>query len=419
MIQSVCLLIFVTLLLSSCMEGLTQVSDPHASGSTTQYATGLTDTERVRLALDRKKELRNIRKWDYLALKNNPEDAIAYYTIALENLPNDIVIRRKIAHAYYQTRNWRDAYLNYARVPITELKETELKELFASLFLDDARPDRLTELSKYTLDVGVRDYYQIIDTCYSGIHNCIVSIDAYTGSSDRIRTLQSTTKQSVSISPDFQYRNFLVAAELYKQWSYRATYIMTREILDKRPNYTEVRKLSWFALYELGQYSQARDILLPYLESNSTDLQSIIKLAEISTALGDYTTSSLYLNNAITWGYPRKTELERRLAYNYASLGDHASMLKVLSYLLQESDVSEDDYAVALSLALDEWENIRAYSWAYTAIAKYPNSPIIIPLYLRALRLNSRFKEIHDYIGNLSDQLASHPLASWSLRLPI
>jgi tetratricopeptide (TPR) repeat protein len=112
-----------------------------------------------------------------MTLKNNPEQAIAYYSAALEKLPNDIVIRRKIAHAYYLSRNWRDAYMNYARVPISELREDEYSELFQSLFADDARPDRLTELARYTLDTPTRDYYQTIDICYSGIHNCIVTIE--------------------------------------------------------------------------------------------------------------------------------------------------------------------------------------------------------------------------------------------------
>ena len=178
-----------------------------------------------------------------MTLKNNPEKAIAYYSAALEQLPDDIVIRRKMAHAYYQTRNWPNAYDNYARVPIAELNEMEYGELFASLFADDARPDRLTELARYTLDAGTREYYQIIDTCYSGIHNCIVGINSYTGTSTKIVDLQRTITGATQISDDYQYRNFLVAAELYRYGSYRAVDILTAEILTKRPNYNEVRKL--------------------------------------------------------------------------------------------------------------------------------------------------------------------------------
>ncbi len=411
MIRSFFFLIFVSFFLSSCMEDV--LMTPSESGSTNTgslYATGLTDEQRVQLAIDRKKEVRTIRKGDYMTLKNNPEQALAYYSAALEQLPDDIVIRRKIAHAYYLTRNWRDAYMNYARVPLRELKETEYSELFQSLFFDDNRPDRLTELSRYELDATTREYYQMIDTCYSGIHNCIVTIESYTGSSTRILDLQNSIRQSIQISEDYQYRNFLVATELYRQGAYRAVDILSAEILTKRPNYSEVRKLRGFALYELGRYSDARDILLTYLEFNPQDLESISRLGEIYVYLGDYATSSLYLNNAVTWGYPHKTELERRLAYNYAALGDHAGMLKVLSYLLQETDVTADDYAVAISLALREGENIRAYAWSYAAIERYQDSPILIPLYLSALRLNGKSSEIPDYIHTLSDELAGNPL---------
>ncbi len=87
---------------------------------------------------------------------------------------------------------------------------------------------------------------------------------------------------------------------------------------------------------------------------NPNDIETIIRLGDIYVSLGDYATSSLYLNNAITAGYKNKSEIERRLAYNYAALGDHVGMLKVLAYLIQETDVTIDDYSVAISLALRE-----------------------------------------------------------------
>ncbi len=411
MLRYLFFLIFVSFFLSSCTSSI--LVTPSQSPFTTSgslYATGITDAQKIKLAIDRKKELRSIRKGDYMTLKNNPEAALLYYKAALEQLPNDIVIRRKIAHAYYLTRNWNDAYNNYAKVPLTELKESEYKELFQSLFFDDVRPDRNIELVRYQLDRSTRDYYQIIDTCYSGIHNCITSIEAYTGSSTRIIDIKNIIWKSTKISEDYQYRNFLVTTELYRQSSYRAVDILTREILTKRPNYTEVQKLRGFALFELGKYTDARDILLTYLEANPKDIESISRLGEIYVYLGDYSTSNLYLNNALTEGYSHKTEIERRLAYNYAALGNHAGMLKVLSYLLQESDVMEDDYAVAISLALSEGENMKAYAWAYTAIDRYPNSSILIPLYLSTLRFNGKSHEIPEFIQTLSEELKQYPL---------
>jgi hypothetical protein len=83
-----------------------------------------------------------------------------------------------------------------------------------------------------------------------------------------------------------------------------------------------------------------------------------------------------------------KTNLERRLAYNYSLLGDTVGMMKVLNYLLQEADVTEDDYAVAISTALREGQYVRAESWAREGLMRYRESHHITPLYIRALRLS-------------------------------
>lgn len=39
-------------------------------------------------------------------------------------------------------------------------------------------------------------------------------------------------------------------------------------------------------------------------------------------------------------------------------------MMQVLAYLLEEKDVTESDNAVAISLALQNGENLKAYVWA-------------------------------------------------------
>ncbi|MFZ2255815.1 MAG: hypothetical protein WAW59_08100 [Patescibacteria group bacterium] len=53
-------------------------------------------------------------------------------------------------------------------------------------------------------------------------------------------------------------------------------------------------------------------------------------------------------------------------------------MMKVLAYLLEEADATPDDAMVAISLALQNGENLKAYVWASNAIKKYSDSPSII-----------------------------------------
>lgn len=77
-----------------------------------------------------------IRKGDYYSLRNNSEEALSYYLQVAEKLPNDLVVRKKIAHVYALQKNWKAAYVNYVQVPILELSPTEKSEMIQSLFFD-------------------------------------------------------------------------------------------------------------------------------------------------------------------------------------------------------------------------------------------------------------------------------------------
>lgn len=103
---------------------------------------------------------------------------------------------------------------------------------------------------------------------------------------------------------------------------YRLVGMMTQEILSENPNYQEAKKMRAFSLYELGKYKDSVTILLEYFEKNPDDMEVVIRLGEAHTHLGDYVNANLYFNNAISAGYSPKTILERRMAYNYAKLGD-------------------------------------------------------------------------------------------------
>jgi tetratricopeptide (TPR) repeat protein len=394
MIRIYTLLITFFFLLTSCSENLPipyKTTDGLVSGE--KYQAQLNPDQRAELAKNRRKELNSLRKWDYYIIKNNPQDALSYYLQVSEKLPDDVIVKKKIAHAYFLQRNWKSAYSYFLQVPIAELKVTEKKELLGSLFFDETQPDRLGEMSKFAFSSEQKEYYKIVDVCYSGVHNCIVAIQGYSGTSQDIKNLQKTILDAEKISSDYQFRNFSVATQFYMHGDFRASEKLAGEILAVRPDYTEVIKLAGFSAYELGKFSQAKSFLLSYLEKNSNDLETIVKLGEITYELGDYITSNLYLNNAITAGFTPKTNLERRLAYNYYLLGDALGMIKVVSYLLQESDVVEDDFAVAISLALGRGENIRALAWAQEGIRRYPDSSIIFPLYLTTLRVNGQVDE--------------------------
>ncbi|MBP6981880.1 hypothetical protein KBB25_03850, partial [Candidatus Gracilibacteria bacterium] len=375
---------FFTILFSSCNLPILP-SDSQEIVETTQsgtlsYQASLDPEVRLSLAKKRKSYISGIRKGDFYSLQNAPEEALSYYLQIQEKIPDDQVVRKKIAHVYFLLKDWKNSYGQYVQVPFTELTKSEKDELYRSLFFDADRTDRLTELARLPED-PIQDYYRNIDVCYTGIHNCIIGIQGYTGSEDRIQDIRLQIQNAPKISEDYQYRNLLVAAKFYEQGMYRVSSKIAHEILENRPDYTEAKKIEAFSLYELGEYDPAKKLLLQYLEKNPNDLESIVRIGELSFQLGDYSTSNLYINNAILAGYTPKIDLERRLIFNYSLLGDTAGAMKVFGYLLQEADLSEDDFAVGISFALEQGQNEKAKSWAVEGLRAFPNSPITQPLY--------------------------------------
>ncbi len=405
--------IFLILLLSlsACALGdIIWLSGTWGTVSWERYQKDLDPEKRIELIKKRRKEINSVQRWDYFTIKNNPDEALVYYLQVAEKLPDDVIIQKKIAHAYYLLKDWKNAYTYFTKVPFSELKESEQKEMLSSLFFDESQTDRLSELYKIPTGTGMQEYYPIVDTCYMWIHNCITTIESYSGTEIGILALQKVGADATKVSPDVHYRNFAVAEKFYEFSDFLATEKLTTEILADRPDYDEVSKLQWFTLFELGRYNEAKTTLLRYLEKHPNDLETIVKLGEISFHLKDYITSNLYLNNAILAGYMPKTNLERRLAYNYSLLGDTVGMMKVLGYLVQEPDASEDDFSVAISLALSEWENLRAFVWAGDWLKIHPGSPFLTPLYITSLRLLGKTQDAETVISSLSSELQESPL---------
>lgn len=99
-----------------------------------------------------------------------------------EKLPDDVIIKKKIAHAYFLQKDWTNAYAYFVQVPFSELKNTEQKEMLESLFFDDSKTEKLDELYKIPTERDLQEYYYIVNTCFTGIHNCITQIEQYAGS---------------------------------------------------------------------------------------------------------------------------------------------------------------------------------------------------------------------------------------------
>ncbi len=277
------LLLFCVLFsLSSCSSPNTDTPLSSPASTELQYKEEISQEKKVELAKNRRKEIRLIRKGDYFMVKNNPEEALTAYAEALEKLPEDIIVEKKIAEAYFAKKDWGNAYTTFIKVPIGELKEEERKKMFHSLFFNEGELNRMGELAKFSLTPSETEYYRIVDTCYGAIDDCIVKILAHSGTSRSILSLQDSIKNASKISPDLAYRNFSLATQFYVLGEYRASYELANTLLRARSDYFDVQKLAGFSLFSLGRYTEARAILKKYIEFVPKDMSTIIRLGEIA-----------------------------------------------------------------------------------------------------------------------------------------
>ncbi len=249
------------------------------------YQSHLDESTKVDLARNRRSQLDDIRKGDYMMTKHNPEAALGFYLPVLEKLPEDVVLEKKIAMAYFLMKDWRNAYAHFIRVPFSELSQDEQSSVLFALFYDEHPPERSQEIEKLPLSVGDKEYITIMNGCYGGAEACFNALHAYSGSETRVLDLQKIKDDAPKISPDVNYRDFMLATKLYEQKMYRIAGMIASEILARDPTYIPVKKLRGFALFELGKYNEARDILVSYLELRPDDTEVIVRLGEVFTFL--------------------------------------------------------------------------------------------------------------------------------------
>jgi hypothetical protein len=66
-------------------------------------------------------------------------------------------------------KKWSEAYREYIKVPLSELKSDEREELLRALFFDDSMFDRLGELEKLAISEEEKMYFRLVDACYAGM----------------------------------------------------------------------------------------------------------------------------------------------------------------------------------------------------------------------------------------------------------
>lgn len=293
-----------------------------------------------------------------------------------------------------------------------DLEDAEKKKMLSSLMFDESTPVKSPEIQKLNLSSDESEYYGYIENCYTGIHNCVVSLQTYSGSYEPTAKLKNIIDTYMKVSTDFQYRNILLAGAFFESKEYLAGAKIAEEITLKRPDYKIAYKVAGYCNYELGKYKEANLYLGKYYAFDSKDVATAYTLGLANYYLEDYTTSNLYFNTAVLNGYTPKTELERRLLYNYYTLGDKKGMYKIFRYLLKESDVSEDDFVIAVHIALEDGDRSKGFLWVNEGIEKFPASDMLYALRGNLYILNGDNDRASDDLAKVLSMNPRNPVAT-------
>ncbi len=318
-----------------------------------------------------------IRKGDFYSIKNMKETALQYYLNAYKKLSHDHVIEKKIWDTYFEMKNFQKAYSYYNKIPIWEL-DNKSKDKMLKTLLYTWNKNMRDEFNKVSAPREMKEYYDKVLVCYTWIKNCIEEFKKYTGTWEKIVSIKNDMMNFEKIQnadPNSKYA--ILAWDFLKNKDYLAAAVIAEETIKKRMNYWTVIQIAWFAWFELWDYKKSNDFLQRYYAIDPKNVNVTYLLWIINFYLENYISSNLYFNAAVLNWYTPKNELQKRLAYNYYILWDKKNMLKVFRYILDEDDVTQDDYAVALFTSIEENESSKAMLWANKWIQKFSQSDML------------------------------------------
>lgn len=230
----------------------------------------------------------------------------------------DPAILKKAARLAYEMRLYDRSKEFWTRIDYGSLSvEDKTQFLTSILWSAGTNEEKRMLLGNTPIDPVTRPYWEGMLLCQETITPCVEGILTYTGSEWRMRELSTLARGAAELTDDYQYRRMLLAGELVKQKQWNAALFIAKEVLSARPDYLSALKVAGLSSYELSLSSEAQKYLESAYKIDSNAADSAYLLGLVAMDLGDLEVANLHLNKAVSNGYRPKTDLERRLAYNY------------------------------------------------------------------------------------------------------
>ncbi len=319
------ILIAITTLLVACSSvnpSPTTRNTGHSGGTDilNQTNDSMSGTDQIDLARRRVALRSIIRKGDYYQARNEAIKSVEFYEKAYQQIQEDPKIAVRLANAYFELKKFKKAADIFTKIDISQFDEPSKIKIIASIMLDEERTDKKEVIERMNLTPGTKEYQYVLNDCIDQPANCVEVVRSSVSNDVHTQALKEVVKNASATSEDAIYIQAILAGKLFEQQSYLASKKVSNIILSQRPDYRVILKISGYSNYELGNYKEAASLLERYYSMAPTDVEVSYMLGIVNYYKEDYATSNLYFNSAVLNGYSPKTELERRLVYNYALL---------------------------------------------------------------------------------------------------
>lgn len=317
--------------------------------------------------------------------------ALKSYLWAVKQTPNDKVITKKIGDTYYQMKKFKIAYNYYKDLLWTDIVDSNKLAItyFHTLPIEKEKLDFnkiYKEIDKFNLEKEDIFFYKTSIECLFNKWTCQKKFEDYLKKwykwkNKNILFIKKAFDDYSALQIKEQYfKDTQILAAIFKANLFWISNILSKDILKEMPDYLPVLKIISKWNYELWKFKDAKKYLLEYNKYDKNDPKVNYMLWVINIKLQEYILSNIFFIRASKLWYKNKSDISRRLIYNYYLAsnkvnGNKERMLLEFKKLIETyKDVNATDYSLWIYYSIISWKDKQANKWTDKAMILFPKN---------------------------------------------
>ena len=316
--------------------------------------------------------------------------ALRAYLGAIKEDPQNELIMKKIGDTYYKMKKFKSAYKYYDNLSLSNLVEKEkLVRIYINLIPEDIIltwtwktdfNEIYKKIDSFELNKDDTFFYKTSIKCLYDTLLCQEKFKKYTQNykwkNINLLNIKKAFNNYKALQIEKQYfKDVQILAAIFKSKIYRVSNTLAENILKEKPLYLPVLKIIAKWNFELWNYKDAKKYLMEHNKIDDTNSNVHYMLWIINMKLREYILSNIYFIKSSNTGNKNKSEISRRLIYNYYLAKDNKRMLLEFKKLIEQiGNVNSIDYNLWIYHSIINWKIEQANKWTNKALWLFPEN---------------------------------------------